>query len=52
MGGLLSALLPEIYIQKYETKNIINNSIYSPYIKTYFRNDDDTSILCRGSSNR
>ena len=50
MGGPLSALLSEIYMQNYETNNIINNKIYSPFIKAYYRYVDDTFILFRGSN--
>jgi hypothetical protein len=31
MGGPFSVLLYEINIQNYETNNIINRKIYSPY---------------------
>lgn len=44
-----SALLYEIYTQQYETKNMINNNTYGPYIKTYFRCFYDTFILFKGS---
>ena len=50
MGGPLSALLSEIYMQNYETNNILNNNIYCTYIKAYYRYVDDTFILFSGSN--
>lgn len=49
MGSPLSALLSEIYMQHYETNNILNNKNYKQNIKAYFRYVDDTFILFRGS---
>jgi NADPH-dependent 7-cyano-7-deazaguanine reductase QueF-like protein len=37
MGGLSSAILSKMYIQNYETNNIINKKIFKLYIKAYYR---------------
>jgi hypothetical protein len=39
-------------MQNYETNNIINNKLYKPYTKAYFRYGDDTLILFRGSNRK
>jgi hypothetical protein len=50
MGGPLSTLLSEVYKQNYESNYIINNKIYSSYIKAYHRHIYDIFFLFRGSN--
>ena len=49
MGSPLSAILSEVYMQNYESINILNHSVYKQYIKAYFRYVDDTFILFKGT---
>src|ERR1700678_1894108 len=49
MGSPLSAILSEVYMQNYESINILNHSVYKQHIKAYFRYVDDTFILFKGT---
>lgn len=51
MGKLLRALLSEIDIQRYKTKNVINNSVYGSYMRASLNSIIfDTFILFKGSN--
>lgn len=39
-------------MEQYETNDIVNNSIYGPYIRVYFRHVDVTFILYGGSNRK
>jgi hypothetical protein len=50
MGSPLSAILSELYMQNYESINILNHKVYKQYIIAYFRYVDDTFILFKGTN--
>lgn len=45
MGGPLSTLLSKLYMQNYETTNIIDQKIFSPRITVYLKYVGDTYCL-------
>jgi len=49
MDSPLSAILSELYMQNYESINILNHKVYKQCIKAYFRYVDHTFILLKGT---